>query len=467
LWRWFERLSGGEEAGCEQEAIVTGDRRRSVTLEMVSWISTIMGRVKDPVHGACHAMSYEHLLRCLAMSGDRCIPADSSLRAGMREGSAWLCGPRRCRIDWGNLLKLGHSAKLARTRDMLKNKIAIACQGGGSQTAFTAGVLKSFFQNDVHKKKQIVSLSGTSGGAVCATLSWYSLLKAAKGDVTPIENRLVSFWRDNSTQNIFEEIFNSYLVNSIQLVNKGMIPEWKMSPASPVAETMLSVSTAMLPRKEFYDFEELLKSYIDFNGLHGLVEPSSPVLVIGAANVLKGQFKKFSSRKGEIELRVILASAAVPSIFPAVTIGKDAYWDGLFSDNPPTDELLDPEVVGQENKPDEIWVIQINPKTCKSVPKAPEEIADRRNEMIGNESLFQDLQKISLINKFLEQGAFAGEFLAEHGYKPVEVRIVEMSSELQHSLNYSTKINRSAGHINRLIEDGEKQGKKFLESLAN
>ena len=31
-----------------------------------------------------------------------------------------------------------------------KTKIAIACQGGGSQTAFTAGVLASFFENKVH-----------------------------------------------------------------------------------------------------------------------------------------------------------------------------------------------------------------------------------------------------------------------------------------------------------------------------
>ena len=83
----------------------------------------------------------------------------------------------------------------------------------------------------------------------------------------------------------------------------------------------------------------------------------------------------------------------------------DAYWDGLFSDNPPTDELLDPDVVGYENKPDEMWVIQINPTTCKSFPNTPEDIGDRRNEMIGNESLFQDLQKISMINKFLKQGA--------------------------------------------------------------
>ncbi|MCP4935866.1 MAG: patatin-like phospholipase family protein [bacterium] len=348
---------------------------------------------------------------------------------------------------------------------MVRNKIAIACQGGGSQTAFTAGVLKSFFKNDVHKKKQIVSLSGTSGGAVCAALAWYSLLKAAKGEVTSAEDRLESFWRDNSTQNIIEEIFNFSMVNFVQLINKGMMPEWKMSPASPIAETMVSASTLLLPRQHFYDFRGLLESYIDFQALASLVEPSSPVLVIGAADVLKGKFKKFNSRKGEIQVEAILASAAVPSVFPAVEIGKDAYWDGLFSDNPPTDELLDPDIVGKENKPDEIWVIQINPTTCESIPDTPEEIADRRNEMIGNESLFQDLKKIDMVNNFLDQGAFTEEFLVKHDYKLVCVRILEMSPELQKDLNYSTKINRSADHINRLIEDGEKQGNNFLQGL--
>lgn len=48
-----------------------------------------------------------------------------------------------------------------------KPKIAIACQGGGSGTAFTAGVLKALFENKIHDKFEIVSLSGTSGGAIC------------------------------------------------------------------------------------------------------------------------------------------------------------------------------------------------------------------------------------------------------------------------------------------------------------
>lgn len=353
---------------------------------------------------------------------------------------------------------------------MKKNKIAIACQGGGSQTAFTAGVLRSFFENNIHKKKQIISLSGTSGGAVCAALAWYSLLKAAQGDSRPIEYRLMSFWQDNSTQNFYEEFLNDSMVKYVQLVNSGLIPEWKTSPDSPFVKTLFSLFTEMAPRKSFYDFKELLASYLDFQELEdqNLIGPSSPVLVIGAANVLSGEFVKFSSYQKikpsdkikKIRLESILASAAVPFIFSAAEIENQFYWDGLFSDNPPTDELLDPEIVGPDNKPDEIWIIQINPKIRENVPKTPAEIFDRRNEMIGNESLYQDLQKIELINKLISAKAFKEEY---NKYKKIEVNIIEMSSEQQKSLEYSSKLDRNASHINKLIEDGQKQGKEFLK----
>lgn len=79
---------------------------------------------------------------------------------------------------------------------MNKQKIAIACQGGGSQTTFTAGVLKAFFDNNIHHDKQIVGLTGTSGGALNAALAWYGLLKTARGDTMPIGKRIADFWED-------------------------------------------------------------------------------------------------------------------------------------------------------------------------------------------------------------------------------------------------------------------------------
>lgn len=347
---------------------------------------------------------------------------------------------------------------------MEKNKIAIACQGGGSQTAFTAGVLKSFFDNDIHHKKEIVSLSGTSGGAVCATLAWYSLIKASQGDTKPMERRLMEFWKDNSTQNMYEKFYNSFAVKYIQYADMGWIPRWETSPSSFPAKAMLSISTSMLPRRNFYDFKSLLETHVNFEEIRSWGIVSSPALLLGAANVKTGEFKKFSSIKGEIQVEAILASAAVPSIFPAVKIGESSYWDGLFSDNPPTEELLDSQFVG-DNMPDEIWIIQINPKTSNAIPVKPQDIIDRRNEMIGNESLFQDIQKIDLINRLLKENAFTEEFLAKRKtpYKQIKRHFIEMSPEVHESLDYASKLNRDSEYIDYLIRDGEKQGREFLE----
>jgi predicted acylesterase/phospholipase RssA len=70
----------------------------------------------------------------------------------------------------------------------------------------------------------------------------------------------------------------------------------------------------------------------------------------------------------------------VPSLFPAVEVDGDLYWDGLYSQNPPLRELLDTE-------PDELWIIQIDPAKRSEVPRRPAAIRDRRNELTANLSV--------------------------------------------------------------------------------
>lgn len=79
--------------------------------------------------------------------------------------------------------------------------IAIACQGGGSHTAFTAGVLKRILKEN-KKQYEITSLSGTSGGAICAMLAWYGLLTNDKDKSIRL---LDSFWTDLSA-NSFQDM---------------------------------------------------------------------------------------------------------------------------------------------------------------------------------------------------------------------------------------------------------------------
>lgn len=71
---------------------------------------------------------------------------------------------------------------------MKQTKLAIACQGGGRHTAFTAGVLKKLLELGIPKSYKLIALSGTSGGGICAAAVWYGLLKAATGSKEPPYN---------------------------------------------------------------------------------------------------------------------------------------------------------------------------------------------------------------------------------------------------------------------------------------
>jgi len=351
---------------------------------------------------------------------------------------------------------------------MAKQKIAIACQGGGSQTAFTAGVLSAFFERELHLKKQIVSLSGTSGGAVCAAVAWYGLLKAAAGDPIPIQKRIKDFWEEIIAQLAPELYVDKLGAEMLRMIENGALPHLELSPVSALNQAFISFLTSFLPRRFFTDLRAALEAHIAFEELPELVKPDSPVLLLGAADVLTGELKKFNSRGGEIRVEAILASAAIPTLFPAVEINGHYYWDGLFSDNPPVKELLRPLYVGGENVPDEIWVIQINPTAVESVPNSNSQIFDRRNQMEGNVSLQQSLEFVEFCNLLLREKAVSDEVLDRIGFtrrQPIAVRFVRMSPELQSTLDYVSKLSREPSHIHRMIDDGVKQGRAFLESL--
>ena len=253
------------------------------------------------------------------------------------------------------------------------------------------------------------------------------------------------------------------------MIENGVLPHLELSPVSALNQIFFSSVTSFLPRRFFTDLKAALEAHIAFEELPNLIKPDSPVLLLGAADVLTGELKKFNSRAGEIRVEAILASAAIPTLFPAVEIDGHYYWDGLFSDNPPVKELFRPVFVGGENVPDEIWVIQINPTAVESLPKTNSQIFDRRNQMEGNVSLQQSLEFVEFCNLLLREKAVDPEVLERIGFtrrEPITVRFVRMSSELQSTLDYVSKLSREPSQIHRLIEDGEKQGRQFLESLA-
>lgn len=317
----------------------------------------------------------------------------------------------------------------------------IACQGGGSHTAFTAGVLKRLLGPGELAGYEVAGLSGTSGGAVCALLAWYAL---RHDDPARAGQLLERFWVDNSAHQPVDVLVNTWVLWASAWQDFGVVP--------PMVSPYHSPASVMGAEQ----FRQMLRRQVNFGLLEVDKAGHHPVLLIGAVDVLSGEFRTFSSRRDRITADTVLASAAIPNLFRAVRLDDGTYWDGLFSQNPPVRELLDAG-------PDELWVIQINPQRLETEPTSLADIADRRNELAGNLSLYQELAFIEKIDQLLE----AGQLSRGEKYKQIVVRVIELSrTRLPRGLGSASKLNRDPRFIQDLMAHGEQQAGEFLAALA-
>jgi len=352
---------------------------------------------------------------------------------------------------------------------MSRRRVAIACQGGGSQCAFVAGALDEMFAQGIQDRYDIVGLSGTSGGAITAAAAWISLLKRAQGDPTPVGARVNALWKDLSAQTPQEILFDKLSTSLVRMVEHGLLPSVASSPSSMQFQMLTRMTSTLLGRPEFTDLQALLVKHIEFDALPSLVRPDSPVLLLGAGDVKEGNFKVFSSAKNEIKVEALLASAAIPNLFPAVWVDGHAYWDGIFASNPPIIAFLLKAFMGSTRRPDEIWIIQINRAHHDYVPEMPSEISERRNHLAGNLSLQHELQIIDMWNTLIQEGALTDRFRAKFGIEftePIGVHFIRMSQELQDGLDYPSKLSRQPEHIERLKADGRAQASAFLTKIG-
>jgi NTE family protein len=306
--------------------------------------------------------------------------------------------------------------------------VAIACQGGGSHTAFTGGVLQRLLADGDHR---VVGLSGTSGGAVCALLTWYGLLTGGAAEAGRLLER---FWEDNAATTLGDKAANAWLVGLARLEGRVTLP---------------TVSPYAYPDIAGPAFTDLLTRHVDVDRLARLQESpqeDQPLLLLGAVDVLSGDFTAVSSRRREITVDAVLASAAVPLLFRAAEVDGRYYWDGLFSQNPPVRELPDAD-------PEEIWVIRINPRARTTEPRSVDDIADRRNELAGNLSLEQELYFIRKVNQWADR---LGD-----PYRRIEIREIDLALDL----DMASKLDRRPAFLRRLFDAGRERADAFLAGL--
>lgn len=110
-------------------------------------------------------------------------------------------------------------------------------------------------------------------------------------------------------------------------------------------------------------------------------------------------------RNAEITADVLLASACLPTMFRAIEIDGEAYWDGGFAGNPTITPLI------RETDAHDSILVQINPRERSDTPRTATDILNRLNEISFNSPLMKELRMIALLRQVADPGperVFAG-----------------------------------------------------------
>ncbi len=336
-----------------------------------------------------------------------------------------------------DLLGQGSRVKSSNTK-----RINLALQGGGAHGAYTWGVLDKILE---HEDIEIASMSGTSAGAMNAAAVKAGLIK-------------------NGRQGARDML--AFLWGQIAGIEDFRIPSWMtgyvLSPGQLSKTIEMSVpymwadlvSRMMTPYAWGPFYQNPLQKIVESFDFDCVCSEAGPEVFICATNVRSGKVKVFSG--DELSSDVILASACLPTLFQAVEIEDketgevEAYWDGGYTGNPALFPMFEPHL------PQDIVIVNINPIHRDEIPKTPQEIQNRINEISFNASLLRELRAISFVQELIEDGA-----ITTNQMKDVYVHMIA-DDKIMTDLSVATKLVPTPYVIQELRDAGRDAAERFL-----
>jgi NTE family protein len=315
-------------------------------------------------------------------------------------------------------------------------RVNLALQGGGAHGAFTWGVLDRLLEED---DLEIAAISGTSAGALNGAALKAGLIAGGRGAA---KKRLDRLWHQVGAVGDFR-----------------MVP-W-LQPFLPAVKFWQDAASAVLPVSPQSLTAALYSPYSWGSNWKNPLEPvvrdldfaqvcagEGPRLFVSATNVRTGKIKVFAGTA--ITPEALMASACVPTVFQAVEIGGEAYWDGGYAGNPALFPLYEPDL------PEDVLVVSINPIRREEVPETPLDIQNRINEISFNSSLLSELRAVNFVRRLIAEGRM------EPGrMKDVRVHMIA-DDGLMNELSASTKLAPSPQLLERLKEAGRAAAERFL-----
>jgi NTE family protein len=315
--------------------------------------------------------------------------------------------------------------------------VNLALQGGGSHGAYSWGVLDAFAGD---ARLDIVGISGASAGAMNAVVYAAGL---AEGGRDGARAKLERFWLSVSTESSLapaqRKLFDAWL-----RCCGGSLPG--MQWAAAWAETLSQfVSPYAFNPFNVNPLRDHLAAAVDFDRLR---TADDLALFVAATNVRTGRGEIF--RRDALTLDHVMASACLPTLFQAVEIGGDFYWDGGYAGNPPLWPLF------YETKCNDVIIVQINPIERTEIPRTPEDIANRLNEITFNSPLLAELRAADFVARLIRSGVLRSE-----DYRLERLHRIGGAGRLE-TYDAATKFDVSWPFLQELRELGRADAKAWL-----
>ena len=317
--------------------------------------------------------------------------------------------------------------------------VNLALQGGGSHGAYSWGVLDAFAED---ARLDIVGISGASAGAMNAVVYAAGL---ADGGRDGARARLEQFWLSVSTE------------GSLAPAERKLVDAWLRlcGGAPPGMQWAVAWAEAMSQFVSPYAFNPFninpvrghLAAAVDFERLRA---SDALKLFVAATNVRTGRGEIF--RRGVLTVDHIMASACLPTMFQAVEIDGEAYWDGGYMGNPPLWPLF------YETQCNDVVIVQINPIERAEVPRAPEDISNRLNEITFNSPLLGELRAADFVARLIRSGVLKSE-----DYRLERLHRIGGAGRLE-SFDAATKFDVSWPFLQELRDLGRADAKAWLKA---
>jgi NTE family protein len=302
---------------------------------------------------------------------------------------------------------------------------ALILPGGGARGAYQVGVLKAISELTDSESSPFPVICGTSAGAINAAV----LASHAYEFVTGVE-RLEHFWRSMHCERVYRTdawtVFKSGMRFALTLLSAGLVP---VNPRAFLDNTPLRMFL-----QNVLHLDGIQKS-LDLDALRGVAITASGYTCARAISyfqaqegVAEWQRTRRQGMAAELQVSHLLASAALPIIFPAERIGNEYFGDGGMRMVAPLSPAIhlganSIMVIGtRDERPD------MPPESPTKYPSAGE-IGGYLMDTIFMDMLNADLARMNRINKIL--ALVADEKRQQAGLVNIDSMVIKPSKDLR------------------------------------